>query len=280
MRSPVSHPRIRSIPGLAIGVIGCGKMGQALLKGLMDCGVPRQRLRSADPDAAARRAVSRRLRLLVNDDNAAVVRRSNVLILAVKPQQLSNVIAEIAPSLTRRHLVISIAAGITLGWLRRRLRGIPLVRVMPNLPATVGCGFSAITYGSGVSRRQRTIAKAIFEAVGIVAELPERYFDAVTAVSGSGPAYVFFLIHAWEEAARALGLPPAVAERAIRETLAGSACLLQGSGEPALSLMKQVASKGGTTEAALSVLAKRRVESHFREALRAAAHRSHQLSWS
>jgi len=255
-------------------------MGQALIKGLLASGLSPRRLHASDPSVAVRRAVSRRYHLAVSNDNVRTARRSDVLILAVKPQQMPDVLAALTPHIRREQLVISIAAGITLRWLESRLRLTPVIRAMPNLPATVGCGFSAITLGRRARPRHRALAVALFGAVGEVVELPERCFDAVTAVSGSGPAYVFFLAHAWTEAARALGLPPDITGRAVRQTLAGSVRLLRASSEPASRLIGRVASKGGTTEAALKVLAKRRVAAHLIEALRAAARRSRQLSWS
>ncbi len=264
--------------GRVIGIIGAGTMGQALIKGLLAHGLSRGALRVADPSVKARRVVRRRFRLQAVGRSASVVRESDILILAVKPQQFPTLVRELAAQLTRRHLVISIAAGVSLRWLQARLPGIPMVRAMPNLPATVGCGFTAVAPGRLAVSRHRAIASALFGAVGAVAELPERYFHAVTAVSGSGPAYVFFLVSMWEEAARVLGLPPSVARSAIQRTLDGSVRLLQAAGEPAATLIGKVTSKRGTTEAALKVLAKRRVSAHFTEALQAAARRSHTLS--
>ncbi len=275
---PVPHTtRLRH---QTIAMIGAGKMGQALLKGLLEHGVPRQRLRAADSSQVIRRRVERHVGIRVSRDNRAVIRGADVIILAVKPQQMDEVVRQLASSLVREQLVISIAAGMTLRWLQTRLRGIPVVRVMPNLPATVGSGFSAIALGEAATARHRALAMALFGAVGDVCEVPERQLDAVTAVSGSGPAYVFFFAQMWQEAARSLGLSPAVAERAIRSTLEGSVRLWQASGEPPEGLISRVASKGGTTEAALKVLVKRRVAAHFLEALRAAARRSKELSCS
>lgn len=263
-----------------IGLIGAGTMGQALIKGLLAQGVSPKRLSASDASAAIRRAVKSRFKITVSDENRAIARRCGVLILAVKPQQFAEVVGELAPALSRDHLVISIAAGITLRWLQRRLPGVPIVRVMPNLPATVGCGFAAIALGHAARPAHRAIAQAIFGGVGEVIELPERHFDVITAVSGSGPAYVFFLVRAWEQTAKSLGLPSAVARRAILVTLAGGLVLLDESGISAEELIARVASKGGTTEAALKVLARRHVAAHFGEALRAAARRSRQLAWS
>lgn len=253
-------------------------MGQALMKGLLARGVSPRRLRAADPQPVTRRRARQRFHVSTTPDNVSVVRYSDVVVLAVKPQQFPELLAQIGPHLTRRQLVISIAAGVTLRWLQSRLPRAPIIRVMPNLPATVGCAFSAMTLGRRATARHRAIVEALFGAVGDVVELPERSFDAVTAVSGSGPAYVFFLVQAWEHAARSLGLPDAVAARAIRRTLEGSSRLLADGDEPAAMLMQRVASKGGTTEAALKVLARRRVSAHIVEALRAAAKRSKQLT--
>ena len=268
---------ISVLQGKQIGIIGTGTMGQALIKGLLATGVPRRAIRGADPSAAMRRAVHRQFRIAVTADSRDVARGADVVILAVKPQQVPALLADLASGLTQRHLVISIAAGVTLSSLQRALPGVPLVRVMPNLPATVQRGFSALAAGRHATARHRAIADALFRAVGETVELPERSFDAITAVSGSGPAYLFFLAHAWEQAARALGLPPSVAARAVRQTLRGSVRLLDASGEEAATLIARVASKGGTTEAALRVLAKRRVAAHLEEALRAAARRSREL---
>ncbi|MBI4596850.1 MAG: pyrroline-5-carboxylate reductase [Candidatus Omnitrophica bacterium] len=267
-----------SLRSVRIGIIGAGKMGQALIKGLLATGLSPNALRAADADAATRKAVSQRFSVQVAEDNLGLVRWTNVVIVAVKPQQCHDVIVPLASELTPQHLVISIVAGITLRWWQAKLPGVPVVRVMPNLPATVGAGFSAIAWGPKVRPRHRAMARAIVHAVGEVAELPERHFDAITAVSGSGPAYVFSLVQMWEDAARALGLPKDVASAAIAQTLSGSVALLRASGEPAGALVSQVASKGGTTEAALKVFEQRRLRLHMMEALRAAAQRSKQLS--
>lgn len=277
-RAPPSMPR--PLQGRRIGFIGAGAMGQALMRGLIGRGVPRVSLSASDPSGQVRRAVRSVLRVRVGLDNLAVLRHADIVVLAVKPQQCPEVIAQIAPHLAGRHLVLSIAAGISLRWLEARLPGIPVVRAMPNLPATIGRGFATIALGREAAPAHRAIAFAIFGAAGDVVELPERHFDAITAVSGSGPAYVFFLAEAWLQAARALGLPQEIAEQAIGRTLEGSVELLRVSNEPASRLIQRVASKGGTTEAALSVLAARRVSASWVAALQAAARRSKALSWS
>ncbi len=283
-KSKIQNPKciersLAPLRGHTIGFIGAGKMGQALMRGLLAQGTAPRTILVADPSATMRRQV-RRLGVRPASGNCEVACRASVIVLAVKPQHMAAALEEIAPCLTPRQLVISIAAGMPLRWLQARARRVPVIRAMPNLAATVGCGFTAIALGRRAGARHRAMAQALFGAAGQVCELPERLFDAITAVSGSGPAYVFFLVRAWEEAARALGLPPAVAARAIRQTLTGSARLLEASGDSAHALIGNVASKGGTTEAALRVLARRRVSAHVLEALRAAARRSKALSWS
>ncbi len=254
-------------------------MGQALLRGLLATGIPARRLRAADPRASVRRAVAKALRIAVSPDGRAMVRNTNVIVLAVKPQQMADAVAAIAPRVTRRQLVVSIAAGIPVRWFETRLRGIPVIRLMPNLAATRGQAYTAMACGRHATARHRRLAVALCEAVGTAVALPERHFDAITAISGSGPAYVFFLADAWQAAARRLGLPAAVAARAVLQTLHGSLALLAEGRTPAARLIHRVASKGGTTEAALRVLARRRVRAHLLEAIAAAARRSRELSW-
>ena len=263
---------------MTIAFIGAGKMGQALIRGLLTSGVARAHLTAADADAGIRRAAAKAFRIRVTADNAAAARRADVVVIAVKPQQLPEVLPALARVIRRRQLVISIAAGTTLRWLQARLPGVPIVRAMPNLPATVGQGFTALARGRHAGARHLATARKIFEAAGTVVDLPERQFDAITAVSGSGPAYVFYLVKCWEDAARSLGMPASAASAAIRQTLVGSVALLESSGLPAEELIRRVASKKGTTEAALNVLARRRVASHFQEAVQAAARRSRALS--
>lgn len=250
-------------------------MGQALIHGLAHAGVPRRRLLAADPDRAAQAAARRAGARVVAP--SVLAQDADAVVLAVKPQQMAEALARLGPAL-RNRLVISIAAGITLRWLHARLPGARIVRVMPNLPSTVGWGFAAIARGRRARRQDVAIARAVFAASGAVCELPERHFDAVTAVSGSGPAYVFWLVEAWQRAAGRLGLPKTVAADAIQRTLEGSSRLLADATVPAATLIARVASKGGTTEAALRVLAQRSAAAAVSDAIRAAARRSRQLS--
>jgi pyrroline-5-carboxylate reductase len=169
---------------------------------------------------------------------------------------------------------------VKIAAIERLLGRIAVVRVMPNLAAKVGCAMSAVAAGRWATAGHRAAARQIFESVGRVVELPERLFDAVTAISGSGPAYFFLIFRSLRDAGVRQGLPKPLAQQLAVQTAAGAACIVDGLGEDLDRLMTQVASKGGTTEAALKVLGKRRVVAHFTEALRAAARRSRQLSWS
>lgn len=252
-------------------------MGQALLRGLIAQGCARRQLLVSEASASTRRQL-RRLRVRVVAENRVAASQADILVLAVKPQDMSGVLVEIAWSTRPRQLVISIAAGTTLHFLQSRLRGVPIVRVMPNLGATRRQGFAAFSLGRHATASHRAITHALFGAVGTSVEVPERQLDAVTAVSGSGPAYVFFLAHSLETAAKQLGLPRQIAEQAVRQTLVGSANLLRHGTLSPKEWIKRVASKGGTTEAALNVLARRRVAGAFAEAVRDAASRSRQLA--
>ena len=268
---------MKALRGKTIGLIGAGTMGQGLIRGLIARGVRPGSLYAADPRAAIRRQVAR-LGVRTTAQNRALVRAVDIIVLAVKPQEMSGVLHGLASQIRPRGLVISIAAGVTRRALQARLPGVPLVRVMPNLPATVGSGFSAFTLGRHATARHRSITRAIFGAVGEAVELPERWLDAITAVSGSGPAYLFFLAQAWEEAGVSLGLSRAIAQQAVRRTLAGSLALLEQGMLSPQAWIARVASKRGTTEAALRVLARHRVRQHVVAAVRAAAKRSQELS--
>ncbi len=275
-----------------IGVIGCGTMGSAILRGLLAARVARPtQLIGADPATAKRaslrrllargpysRSVQRGVRVRVAPSNRALVQQSTVVILAVKPQELVAVARQIAPALTPRHLAISIAAGLSTRRIEAALGpAIPLIRVMPNTPAQIRQGMSVICRGRWARDRHARVATTIFGALGEVLELPERQFHAVTAVSGSGPAYLFFLMEQMFVAGRRLGLPAAALERLVRQTVVGSAQLAAASEEPPSVLRARVTSKGGTTEAALRSFAQSRVPQGIVRGLLAAAHRSAQL---
>ena len=261
-----------------IGVIGCGTMGAAILRGLLEARVATAgRLRGADP-SPARQAGLRRLGIRTMASNAALARASDVLILAVKPQELAAVLEEIAPALAPSQLIISIAAGCSTGSIERSLPARQsVVRAMPNTPAQIRQGMTVLCGGRAARPAHLAVARAIFGALGEVLELPERHFHAVTAVSGSGPAYVFYLMEAMLAAGRRLKLPEAALERLVRQTVLGSAQLAARHGESPAVLRTRVTSKGGTTEAALQVFEQAGVGAGVIAGLAAAARRSAQL---
>ncbi len=263
-----------------IGIIGAGNMGQALVKGLVKAGVKPRRLAVVEADAARARLVSRRDRVRAVT-LSQVVRGCDAVILAVKPQDLKPVMIELRERLKKsRHrvLVISIAAGVRTASIERIVGRVPVVRVMPNLPATVGCGMAALARGRWVTDAQMAVAQAIFRCVGDVVELPERLFDVVTAISGSGPAYFLLIFQALRDAGIRGGLPKKTAQRLAVQTALGSAQLASQIPEDLETLITRVASKKGTTEAALKVFARRRLTQILEEGVGAAVMRSRHLS--
>ncbi|MBI4355138.1 MAG: pyrroline-5-carboxylate reductase [Candidatus Omnitrophica bacterium] len=268
---------------LPMGLVGAGNMGEALLRALTG---QRLRLIVAETSAAKRTALSRqygsRIELVTTAAQAAT--EAPVVILAVKPQDAPKALQEIRKAWEAQpkghRLIISIAAGLSTAYIEGQVPGkTAVVRVMPNLAAKVGKAISAIVGGKWAVDADLRIAKRCFTTVGEVVEAPESAMDAVTAVSGSGPAYFFLLAAALAEAGVKVGLTKAIAEQLARQTAIGAAALLARTAEPAATLVKQVASKGGTTEAALKVLTKKQWQAIFIEAVKAAHKRAKELSW-
>ena len=264
--------------GITVGILGGGNMGEALLSGVLKNHlVPKNRILIGEADASKRRTLQRRYGVFTTGNNRQVVERSHVIILAVKPQQMEEVLKGIIP-LRKRPLVISIAAGVRLSFLKRHLGNLPMIRVMPNLAAAVGEAISAMSQGNGATRRHRLVAEKIFQSVGEILWTAESQLDAVTALSGSGPAYVAAFMKALEEGAGQIGLPRDLSLRLIQKTFQGSTSYLLEKGLDPESFIKKVASKGGTTEAALSVFRSRGLSQTVALALRRALERSRQLS--
>lgn len=264
-----------------IGFIGCGNMARSLIGGLIADGHPPSRISTADPDPDQRER-ARQFGIEVLDDNDAVIRDADAVVMAVKPQVLPDVIRAAAPALTEhKPLVISVAAGIRLATLRRYLSvDLPVVRVMPNTPSLIQAGAAALFAGASVTAEQRDLAEGIMRAVGLVLWLEdEAQMDAVTAVSGSGPAYFFLIMEVMIKAGEKLGLPPETARLLTLETALGAAKMaLESESDPA-ALRRQVTSPGGTTEQALKVLLEEGdIEQLFARALGAAKRRSEELA--
>lgn len=241
----------------SIAFIGGGNVARSLIGGLIADGVPAARLEASEPDPVRRAALEREFGVRVTTDNAAAAAAAGVVVLAVKPQIMAGVARGLAASLAGREtLVISVAAGIRSSDLARWLGGeVAIVRAMPNTPALLGCGATALYAAPGVTAMQRERAEFILRAVGSVNWVEdEAHMDAVTALSGSGPAYFFLLIEAMADGATALGLPADLARLLALETALGAARMAIESEEDIAALRHQVTSPGGTTEAALAAL--------------------------
>lgn len=258
-------------------LVGAGKMGGAMLQGWLDRGLPGDRIIIRDPSPGREVAaliVAHGLRTAIDVPPAIVV-------LAVKPQVMDEVLAGIASDIPADALVVSVAAGKTIAGMAGHLRpGTPIVRTIPNTPAAIGRGITVCVPGPGVSERQRADATALLEAGGEVAWIDdEGLMDAVTAVSGSGPAYVFLLAECLAAAGIAQGIPPDLAARLARVTVSGAGELMRRSDLDPATLRQNVTSPGGTTAAALSVLmGEGGVEPLMREAVAAATRRGRELA--
>jgi len=243
------------LTGRRIGVIGVGNMGAALIKGWLENGLVASRHLVVFDQAVERRALMENLYgLAAAADNAGVAKGADILLLAVKPQFLSGVLSDIAPHVTPKHLVISIAAGVTLAALETALPGARLIRVMPNTPTLAGAGMAALARGVRASADDDHLALQLFGAVGRAVVVEERHLDAVTGLSGSGPAYVFLMLEALADGGVKMGLPRDLATLLAAQTVLGAAQLLLATQEHPGVLKDMVTSPGGTTITGLHVL--------------------------
>ncbi|MFH1874104.1 MAG: pyrroline-5-carboxylate reductase [Pseudomonadota bacterium] len=263
-----------------VGIIGAGNMGEALIKGLLRS----QLVRSYEIIASARR--SSRIHFLEKAygihttlNNKMIMNSSDTVILAVKPQNFEELAGQIKDFVTADHLLISIAAGLDLVMLRKLLGNKPkLIRVMPNLPAIVDQGVSAIYCAPKVAERYRRFAHQIFQAVGTTVDIKdEQLMDVITGVSGTGPAYIFALMEAMTQAGIKAGLTPKMAKTLIRQTVLGSALLASQSEAEPKELRERVTSKKGTTWAAMNVFQKQKFWTVVENAVEAAIKRSNEL---
>lgn len=233
--------------------IGGGNMARSLIGGMLAKDHPRDRIRVSEPNADARRGLEIEFGVAALADNREAAVDADVLLLAVKPQVMTSVCTDLGGTLPREAVAVSIAAGITAEQVDRWLGGgRAVVRAMPNTPALLGAGATGLFANARVSAEQRRQAEATLGAVGICVWIEhEAQMDAVTALSGSGPAYLFLLAEAMQDAAVAQGLPADAARRLATQTLLGAARMLDESGEPAATLRTRVTSPGGTTQAAI-----------------------------
>jgi len=265
--------------GKTIAFLGAGNMAEAFIKGLLRAGVAapseilctdRRKDRLAD--------LARLYGVRTTADNRAAAAEAGIVVLSVKPQVMNKLLDEIAPAIDEKKLVISIAAGVPLAAIERKVgHGIRIVRSMPNTPALVGAGASAIAAGDHATEADMAQATALFDAVGKTVVVDEPLLDAVTGLSGSGPAYVFLVIEALSDAGVKVGLDRRTAQDLAAQTVLGSAKLLIETGEHPGKLKDQVTSPGGTAIAGLHTLEAGGLRTTLMNAVEAATRRSHEL---
>jgi pyrroline-5-carboxylate reductase len=264
---------------LRIGFLGAGKMASALAKGIVKAGVARpEDLIASDVIEAARAAFGKDVGCKVTGSNAEVVELADVLIVAVKPDQVEGLLKELAGKISARHLIVSIAAGVTLARIGGALQtGARIVRVMPNTPALVGASASAFSLGGSATAEDAALTQKIFSAVGVAFQVKESLLDAVTGLSGSGPAYGYAIIEALSDGGVAAGLPRDVATKLAAQTMLGAAKMVLETGQHPGALKDMVTSPGGTTIEGLHELEKGRLRGTLINAVRAAADKSKKL---
>jgi pyrroline-5-carboxylate reductase len=264
--------------GRTLAILGAGVMGETVLSGLIRAGWSPSRLVATDRRPERQVELTARYGITMLD-NVEAATRARTVVVVVKPQDMSDLLAEIAPVLTPESLVVSLAAGVDTASIEAQLpAGTAVVRVMPNTPAQVDEGMAAISPGSHSTPADLAHVTEILSATGRVLTLPERYQDAVTAISGSGPAYLFFVVEAMIEAGVHLGLPRDTATELVVQTMLGSAKLLRETGEHPTVLRERVTSPGGTTAAAVRQLEDHKVRAAFIGAIEAAHNRSRDLA--
>jgi pyrroline-5-carboxylate reductase len=261
-----------------IGVIGTGKMGEALLAGLIKSGIDKDLIRISDISEERRRRVCERLNIRCCEDNAEVVAESDIIILAVPPTVAPKVLRDLGDKLTLSHLVISIAAGVTTSRLFKGAgKRLKLIRAMPNNPCLIGEGMIVLAPTELVTDDDIEEAKRLFMSIGRVVVAIEDYLDAVTGLSGSGPAYAYLVIEALADGGVKMGLPKALSLTLAAQTLAGAAKMVLETGKHPAELKDMVATPGGTTVQGLYVLEAAGVRSAFIKAVEEATLKSRNL---
>lgn len=261
--------------------LGAGNMAEALIRGLVNSElVKRGNIVATDIRVERLNYIKKKFGTKVSSDNKKAILQGEIIILAVKPQQIKELLGEIGDSVKKEQLVISIAAGIPIRFIEKLFdERVPVIRVMPNTPALVGEGASAITPGRYANKKHLELAKKIFSAVGYTVQLPEKLMNAVTALSGSGPAYIFYLAEILNEAAKKMNLPERIAQELVNQTILGAAKMLKVTGEFPQSLREKVTSPGGTTEAAIKYLQAKRFKQILVQAVLRACNRSRELKY-
>lgn len=261
---------------LSVGMIGGGQMGEALIRGMIESGVAiAGNITVAEPMGRRREYLENTYRVRAVETPAEVTEKSRVIILAVKPQIMEPVLRQYSVHFTGDHLLISIAAGVPLAFIEQVAgKNMRVIRVMPNTPALVLAGASAMSGNENIKQEDMEIAQQIFSAVGTCIEVPENLLDAVTGLSGSGPGYVFTFLEAMIDGGVLAGLPRSVAEQLATQTLYGSAKLALETREPAAVLKGKVTSPGGTTITGIQALEEGGLRGTVMTAVEAATERS------
>jgi pyrroline-5-carboxylate reductase len=262
-----------------LGIIGTGKMGSALIRGLTKAGLlAPDEIIASDINQKTLDQLKKEVGIQVTVDNTLVVKSSEMILLALKPDLIRPVLKEIRGTLSREHLVISIAAGVPIKTIEDVIGNeCRVIRVMPNTPCLIGAGVSAYSPGRGATDKDRKDVRSLLEAVGMTVELPEKQLDAVTGLSGSGPAFVFMVIEALSDGGVKMGLPRPVAMQLATQTVLGAARMVQETGKHPGELKDQVASPGGTTIAGIKALEQGGLKAALIEAVEAATRRSIEL---
>jgi pyrroline-5-carboxylate reductase len=264
---------------MRIGFIGAGNMAEALMKGIISAGIStREEVTAGEVIKERREYIERTMNVKVTSDNVEVARSANVLLLAVKPQQMSTVLEELKPYLNAENLIISIAAGIKIGHIESRLNtGVRVVRVMPNQPCMVGASASAFALGKFAKPEDKEAVIRILQSVGVAFNVDEKLLDAVTGLSGSGPAFVYLMIEAMADGGVLVGLPRDVSIKLAAQTVLGAAKTVLDTGMHPAAAKDMVASPAGTTIEGLRVLEEAGVRGALIDAVEAAARRSAEL---
>jgi len=264
---------------VCVGFIGAGKMATALAQGLIAAGFTEaQNVMASDVNAATRDMFTQATGATTTASNRQVLEDSQVVILAVKPQALASLLNEITADVQPRHLIVSIAAGIRLATLESALGDRRVIRVMPNTPCLVGAGASGYARGSHATWDDAELVARLLGTVGVAHEVPEGLLDAVTGLSGSGPAYVFEMIEALSDGGVLMGLPRGIATQLAAQTLLGAAKMVLETGEHPGALKDSVTSPAGTTIAGLRVMEQAGLRGILMNTVQAATERSRELS--
>jgi pyrroline-5-carboxylate reductase len=263
----------------SLGLIGAGRMGEALVRGLLGAGILNARqVLASDPADSALEQLKQQTAVKVTSRNADVAKQSEIVLIAVKPDVMKAVLQEIRPFVSKDQLVISIAAGITLKAIEESLdQGCRVVRVMPNTPCLVGASAAAFSLGKNATSDDARLVKTLFETVGLAVQVQEKHLDAVTGLSASGPAYVFLMIEALSDGGVKMGLSRSVATQLAAQTVFGSAKMVLEMQKHPAELKDLVTSPGGTTIAGLHALENRAFGAALIDAVEAATRRAKEL---